>query len=255
MPLRGRKVARKSTQAATSSSIRSATQTIQAIYDISRDVFESSTPGFVPLPSDVARLTELLNGLTLRDVGLHLSMPCFRADTQDRRKVTYLHYEKSPKFSVCQVFVHLFDSTLENLKFGVFYLPQSTMIPLHDHPGMTVFSKILHGSMHIKSYDWVIDTPTSNLVTRMPNGARLAKIHSDAVFDASSETVVLYPENGGNLHRFTGISPCVVLDVMGPPYSAEEGRDCSYFGSRVAQGGGDGQYAWLNKVDFTPEMN
>ncbi|KAJ1284080.1 hypothetical protein BS78_03G176300 [Paspalum vaginatum] len=232
MPLHGRKVA-------TSSSRRATRRTIQAIYDISRDVFESSTPGFVPLPSDVARLTGFLNGLTLQDVGLHLSTPYFRADTQDQRKVTYVHFEDSPKFS-----------------FGVFYLPQSAMIPLHDHPGMTVFSKILHGSMHIKSYDWVIDAPTSNQVTRMPNGARLAKLHTDAIFNASSETVVLYPENGGNLHRFTAISPCVVLDVMGPPYTEEEGRDCSYFRSRVAhEGGGDGQYAWLKKVDFTLEMN
>lgn len=58
-------------------------------------------------------------------------------------------------------------------------------------------------------------------------GARLAKMKTDAIFDASSETVVLYPEDGGNLHCLTAMSPCAMLDVMGPPYS--EGRDCSYF--------------------------
>lgn len=58
---------------------------------------------------------------------------------------------------------------------------------------------------------------------------RLAKLIADSVYTAPCDTSVLYPNTGGNMHEFTAITPCAVLDVLGPPYSKEDGRDCSYY--------------------------
>ncbi|KAI5020799.1 hypothetical protein ZWY2020_045687 [Hordeum vulgare] len=215
---------------------------MQRLFDTSREVFSASAPGFVPPPDAVARLAAILNDLKSQDVGIDASMTCFkRSDSRASPAVTYLHFYDCSKFS-----------------FGIFCLPKSSVIPLHNHPGMTVFSKMLFGSMRLKSYDWARSNSEAgtNALTNS-DGARLAKINTNAVVDASAETIVLYPENGGNLHCFTALSPCAVLDVMGPPYSSANGRDCAYYSEAPfsnTAGGVDARFSWLKEVPNNFEM-
>ena len=58
---------------------------------------------------------------------------------------------------------------------------------------------------------------------------RLAKVKVDADFTVPCNPSILYPEDGGNLHCFTAVTACAVLDVLGPPYSDYEGRHCTYY--------------------------
>ncbi|PQQ06760.1 plant cysteine oxidase 2 [Prunus yedoensis var. nudiflora] len=92
-----------------------------------------------------------------------------------------------------------------------------------------------------------------------PPGVRLAKVKVDADFTAPCDTSILYPADGGNMHCFTAVTACAVLDVLGPPYSDPDGRHCQYYldfpfshfsvdGLSVAEEEKEG-YAWLQEIE------
>ncbi|KAH8491363.1 hypothetical protein H0E87_023491 [Populus deltoides] len=186
------------------------TMALPDLYVSCKEVFKG--PGTVPLHQDVKRLCHMLDNMKLEDFGLSCKLEFFnpKAAVIGTPRVTYTIVYECDKFSMC-----------------VFFLPATAVIPLHNHPGMTVFSKLLMGTMHVKSYDWV-DPPATD-EPDSPAQVRLAKLEADSVFTAPCHTSVLYPTTGGNIHQFTAITPCAVLDVLGPPYSNEDGRDCSYY--------------------------
>ncbi|EEF45021.1 Protein C10orf22, putative [Ricinus communis] len=186
---------------------------VQKLYDTCKDVFSIGGPGVVPAPDKIEKLRAVLDVITPEDVGLHPEMPYFRLPVAGRAPpIRYLHIHECNKFSI-----------------GIFCFPPSGVIPLHNHPGMTVFSKLLFGKMHIKSYDWVDEDSVNGSAVVNPSEVRLAKVKIDSDFTAPCNPCILYPVDGGNMHCFTAATACAVLDVLGPPYSDPEGRHCTYY--------------------------
>ncbi|WCJ43578.1 hypothetical protein M5689_024310 [Euphorbia peplus] len=221
---------------------------LQKLYEACKQVFKGS--GTVPFPQDVHRLSHILDNMKPEDVGLSSQMQFFKPKpvVNGTPRVTTTTIYKCGEFSLC-----------------IFFLPANGVIPLHNHPGMTVFSKLLLGTMHIKSYDWV--TPPDEKDFPNPSNVKLARLVTDSMFEAPCNTSVLYPTTGGNIHQFTAITPCAVLDVLGPPYSLKDGRDGSYYKDYPYDSfNADGEmkrmkegerYGWLEEIEMpeNSEMN
>ena len=127
----------------------------------------------------------------------------------------------------------------------VFLFPAGSAIPPHDHPGMTVLSKVLYGSLGMCSYDW-LQPPTRDELDEWSReqdridsgkdaqhperiaGPRAARRRGDTVLTPEAPTFVLRP-HFCNIHAFEATADCAVLDVLLPPYDDDRGRDCHYF--------------------------
>ena len=174
---------------------------LQRVWDLAHIVF-SGAAGSVPPKREIEVLRAVFGSIPLKDLGIDEGV--FRPNCQTGNigpsKISYLHIKED-----------------KNMSLGIFCLPKGATIPLHDHPGMTVLSRVLYGSMHVKSFDWTNE--------KEKEAVRVL----DCDVTSQDPPLVLFPRSGGNIHSFTAVTPCAVLDLLAPPYLPEDGRDCTYF--------------------------
>ena len=97
---------------------------------------------------------------------------------------------------------------------AIFELGPGAAIPLHDHPAMSVCTRVLAGRLHTVQFD-------------APRGGGGAVCVGNAWRDAGDVFSTL--PGGNNVHAFRGGSAgAAILDVVWPPYD-EEDRRVTYF--------------------------
>ncbi|TKV92223.1 hypothetical protein SEVIR_9G150900v4 [Setaria viridis] len=183
---------------------------LQRLLDACRDVFKGTpTP---PSSIIVPFICRLMGRIGPHDVGLMDDLDYFHRMNAAARQ--------TPPIITCKTIY-----SCSNFTIAVFFLPQRAVMPLHDHPGMTVFSKVLIGSTHVEAYDWL----RPRVSGQGSPAAMLAEKVLDHNVTAASDAWVLFPDTGGNMHRFVVDGHCAFLDVLTPPYAPAEQRSCTYY--------------------------
>jgi hypothetical protein len=110
---------------------------------------------------------------------------------------------------------------------GCFVFAPFAKMPLHDHPGMHGFARIIEGSLCVSTYDWAQGS------TEGQAGGQATMKSVDEWLHAPALTCV-HPSEG-NLHELSaGANGCVMLDALLPDYDDEHGRPCSFYMPRDA---------------------
>lgn len=193
-----------------------------------------------PSSADVARLAAALNRVDVAE--LPVEVPADAAmpprDLEEVRRA-----RRSPSIAYSSVV----DS--EAFTIGLFLLPRGSRIPLHDHVGMSVLTKVLYGQLTCVNYNIMGDpvvaqdsgAPGQGAVDGLtwpgassPPPGPLSLGAGSAV--ALSKTAHLsYPcpvqvltGEKDNVHEIFARTDCAMLDVIFPPYESPE-RRCQYY--------------------------
>eukprot|EP00048_Salpingoeca_helianthica_P024975 m.36812 g.36812 ORF g.36812 m.36812 type:complete len:287 (+) comp9720_c0_seq1:367-1227(+) len=132
----------------------------------------------------------------------------------------------------------------DNIDIGVFLLPKGQKIPLHNHPAMTVFTRVLSGTIDVRSLDWAdLVAPAApafesssaaaaavnpSSFEQVPDHAGLfhARVTHHRRYSAESSIIEIHPRRC-NLHEIRALENSAFIDIAMPSYSDE--RACTYF--------------------------
>mmetsp|Transcript_31492 Transcript_31492/g.43716 ORF Transcript_31492/g.43716 Transcript_31492/m.43716 type:complete len:261 (+) Transcript_31492:220-1002(+) len=223
---------------------KGADNNIQALYRACRSVFQNNSS--TPNPEGLQQVATLIQRVSCSDLGVEVPQASAREEVLPADSnsggfgffgevlaglggaLTRTGQLSAQKFTAPVTYQEVVECV--HFTIAVFSIPSFGTIPLHNHPGMVVMSKVLYGSMHVRSYDWLDSSASGS--GEAPRPARLVR---DEVVTGPSEVVTLFPNSGGNIHAFTALTPCAVLDILAPPYDPNNGRDCTYYSEFIPQ--------------------
>ncbi|CEL93704.1 unnamed protein product [Vitrella brassicaformis CCMP3155] len=264
----------------------SSTPKIQRVFEQAQRTFQ----GTVPTADSVNRLRLLIEQLGSEDLGLkrppassppddgdaasasaHEPPHTSGAPTQVPTPAGGMHHQDPPTTAIA--WMDIYEN--EHFEVKLFIIPPGHGLPIHDHPGMLVISKVLFGTLSVRAFH-ILDDPRAG--PNRPESAvfkvtdsHLCGFHQPQPFSAdigrhrpaactfdgwvagSGDTMPagapevvcrtdddrkarqLFPTTRlvlpgrDNVHEFVAVTTCAVLDVMGPPYADQQGRECRYY--------------------------
>jgi len=217
------------------------TSAVSDIVKAARDLFSNPNRNHARelTSDDVQGVLESLKRITVENVGLA------KQAEEERKKSASLFKSKLPFLDKNNArppitYFHIYECA--DFTVGIFCIPENQDMPLHDHPQMTVCSKVLYGEVRVEAYDKVpeLEGNGNQLNRENKQNAVVARKTKDDVVTEETGPFALFSEKR-NIHKFSAVSSCAILDVLGPPYCSSEGREIAYYqeGRRIGVGGSE----------------
>jgi hypothetical protein len=108
---------------------------------------------------------------------------------------------------------------------SVFGLRAGETIPLHDHPGLDVVTKVLRGRIRMQTFEWI-------------DAASLTARECGEVVIGDADDALVLRKWPGTLHAVTAIEATAFLDLFAPYYD-EVMRPCRYYAIERPSASGD----------------
>lgn len=123
----------------------------------------------------------------------------------------------------------------EDYRLVLFFIKKGTRMPLHDHPNMSVFFRLVFGGLRYHSYDKLDSKFKYNDFSSDEYSEMLAD--KTRVIAAKSNTMNLQTGNmlfvrpsSNNMHQFVATENSCFFDICLPNYQANgHTRRCTYF--------------------------
>jgi len=106
-------------------------------------------------------------------------------------------------------------TTSANFHASVFALAAGETIPLHDHPGLDVISKVLRGRVRVETFEWREE-------------ASLRAVACAAIEIGVDDEPLVLRRRPGTLHSVTAVASTAFLDLFSPYYD-DDTRPCQYY--------------------------
>ena len=122
----------------------------------------------------------------------------------------------------------------EDYRLVLFFIRKGTRMPLHDHPNMCVFFRMLFGKLNYKSYDKIDDKFKYNHFSSDEYNEFLetkkvikAKVVNSTILHGPQFMIVRPSRN--NMHEFVAEENTEFFDICLPNYTTDSFRGITYF--------------------------
>lgn len=170
---------------------------------------------------NVGLLSSMMNKVKSSDVNFDMAKVPKYADADDEAPVSYIGIFEDPVMTM-----------------AIFVIREGCKIPLHDHPGMYGFCKVIHGTARLQSYSNVKNFDAQppeeishQLKPMFKNALKPVYLENDCAVSSEDDCCVLTPDSGTYHELSAHNGPVAFLDILAPSYdhSTTGQRICQYY--------------------------